>query len=101
MAIHTQLLFQLPGHASEHNLLKTGSKLAEWPTGINKRLLENVYTSAPMFATGTIMLNEFMLKLKLLKNDKTGSGPIHSLEVGGWTGGSSSRQSSHNHHRRR
>ncbi|KAF7909865.1 uncharacterized protein EAF01_003583 [Botrytis porri] len=65
----------------------------------NKKSLENVYTSAPMFTTAATMLSAFILKL--LKNGKTGLSPVHFLEVGGGTGGSSSRQSFHNHHRRR
>lgn len=95
---HTQLLLDFPDHASEHLLLNiTGSKLAECLIGSidplrlifgsksNKKLLEDVYTSAPMFATGKIMLNEFILKL--LNDGKTGSGPVRILEIGGGTGG--------------
>lgn len=92
-----QLLEEFPHHASEHKLLSiTGSKLAECLTGAtdplqllfrsreNKQLLEDVYTSGPMYEAITKMLASFLQRAYATNGEE---GTFHVLELGGGTGG--------------
>ena len=94
-----QLLEEFPHHASEHKLLSiTGSKLAECLAGAtdplqllfrsreNKQLLEDVYTSGPMYEAITKMLASFLQRAYATNGEE---GTFHILELGGGTGGTS------------
>lgn len=94
-----KLLAEHPQHASEHQLLSiTGSQLASCLTGevdplqlifgskSAKALLEDVYTNAPMFATGTNLLTSFLHTLAASTMTRDGE-PLRILEIGGGTGG--------------
>ncbi|KAF7159620.1 hypothetical protein CNMCM5623_005000 [Aspergillus felis] len=96
--LHQEIVANFPQHAFEHNLLaSTGSKLADCLTGradplailfgsANARtLMENVYTHAPMFKNGTINLAQYLVDLFNNFTDETR--PIHILELGAGTGG--------------
>lgn len=91
------LMHDFPQHALEHKLLSTtGSILADCLLGTNdplqvlfgsresRNLLEDVYTNAPMFATGTKLLADFLLNTTA---DMHASQPVRIFEVGGGTGG--------------
>lgn len=99
-SLHREMLAQFPKHTSETKLLHTtASKLAECLTGAEdpiglifrdaqaRSLLEDVYTNAPMFKTGTLLLTEY---LSSVLTRLAGSGRvIHILELGAGTGGTS------------
>lgn len=92
-----KLLDEFPQHASEHRLLGAmGPHLASFLSGkedpiqtlfgdkANKDLLTDVYTNAPMFATGTRLLADFLSQLVAIKSL---SKPVRILEIGGGVGG--------------
>lgn len=94
-----KIVLDFPQHALEHRLLgSTGSKLAACLSGeadplqilFNSRerrdLMEGVYTSAPMFATGTRLLSDFLVKVT---RNMPSSRAIRILEIGAGTGGTS------------
>ncbi|KAL9625614.1 MAG: hypothetical protein Q9160_000327 [Pyrenula sp. 1 TL-2023] len=90
-----QILHDFPQHASEHKLLaSTGSRFAECLIGkvdpidilfgsaTAQRLMEDVYTDGPMFATLTSMLLDFLGTIL-----STDNGPVRILEIGAGLGG--------------
>lgn len=92
-----RLLHDFPQHVSEHRLLGTmGPHLANCLCGkedavnilfgnkASKDLLTDVYTNAPMFATGTRLLASFLSKLTATTGHRQ---PIRVLEIGGGVGG--------------
>ncbi|KAL4882675.1 hypothetical protein BJY04DRAFT_217168 [Aspergillus karnatakaensis] len=94
----TTILSRFPQHAYEHKLLaSTGTKLAQCltgrldPLGIlfgsadARSLMENVYTNAPMFKTGTIVLARYLEEV-FAKLDHQHH-QIKILELGAGTGG--------------
>ncbi len=95
--LYEQIIPAFPQHASEHRLLNsTGSRLADCLSGkvdplqvlfrskADKDLLEDVYTNSPMFATGTKILGNFLIK----SLDKyRGPEKLRILELGAGTGG--------------
>lgn len=91
------IIDRFPQHSSEHKLLRsTGSKLAECLTGgadplailfgnaEARSLMEDVYTNAPMFKSGTINLAQYLVDIFRRSG---GSRPIRILELGAGTGG--------------
>lgn len=91
------LLDKFPQNASEHRLLGAmGPHLANFISGkedpiqllygdkATKDLLTDVYTNAPMFATGTRLLKDFLSNSIAAKGS---SKPIRILEIGGGVGG--------------
>ncbi|KAI8633671.1 hypothetical protein F5Y19DRAFT_489120 [Xylariaceae sp. FL1651] len=89
-----------PQHAAEHQLLHvTGSRLADCLSGRAdalpllfrdaqaRRLLEEVYTNAPMFKAGTLFLARF---LKSVLDQVRGTRKLRVLELGAGTGGTTS-----------
>ncbi|KKK24813.1 hypothetical protein P175DRAFT_0558619 [Aspergillus ochraceoroseus IBT 24754] len=95
--LHQAIISQYPQHAYEHDLLaSTGSKLADCLTGRTdplsilfgsaqaRTLMENVYTHAPMFKTGTINLAHYLVDIF---NNFKERRPIRILELGAGTGG--------------
>lgn len=95
--LHQAIVANFPQHAFEHNLLaSTGAKLAECLTGRTdplailfgsakaRTLMENVYTHAPMFKTGTVLLSRYLVKIF---NTFPETRPIRILELGAGTGG--------------
>ena len=95
---YVQIIKDHPQHAFEHRLLNiSGPRLAECLSGsldplslifgckANKELLENVYTHAPMFVSGTLLLNQFLVNL--FSQEKSRIRPVRILEVGAGTGG--------------
>lgn len=100
-AMHQELLAGFPKHASETKLLhNTGHRLAECLTGAvdpvslifqnaNARaLLEDVYTNAPMFKTGTLLLGRYLSSV-VRDIRATGRREVRILELGAGTGGTS------------
>ena len=95
--LHAEMLEKFPRYASETKLLHTtGSRLAEClsgaadPLGLMFRdssaraLIEDVYTNAPMFKTGTLLLAEYLSSI--LENFSENR-EIRILELGAGTGG--------------
>ncbi|OQE09457.1 hypothetical protein PENVUL_c006G02806 [Penicillium vulpinum] len=95
------IIAKFPQHAFEHTLLaSTCSKLAECLTGKadpleilfgsakSRALLENVYTSAPMFETGTMSLTQYLVDVFQAFGERR---PIRVLELGAGTGGTTKR----------
>lgn len=95
------IISKFPQHAFEHTLLaSTGSKLAECLTGKadpleilfgsakSRALLENVYTNAPMFETGTLSLTQYLVGVFQAFGERR---PIRVLELGAGTGGTTKR----------
>ncbi|KAJ6184467.1 Type I Polyketide synthases (Type I PKS) [Penicillium mononematosum] len=95
------IISKFPQHAFEHTLLaSTGSKLAECLTGKadpleilfgstkSRALLENVYTHAPMFETGTMSLTQYLVGVFQAFGERR---PIRVLELGAGTGGTTKR----------
>lgn len=91
------LLSKYPQHTSEMKLLHTtGHQLAECLSGTAdpislifrdasaRALLEDVYTNAPMFKTGTLILSQY---LSSVVTQLGGSRKLRILELGGGTGG--------------
>ena len=98
-ALHEELLYKFPKHASETKLLHTTAhRLADCLSGLAdplallfrdstaRTLLEDVYTNAPMFKTGTLVLAQYLSMV--LKRVGT-SRELKILELGGGTGGTS------------
>ena len=90
-----RLVEDFPQHSSEHRLSGSiGPYLADCLSGNSealhillairqsKDLLEDVYTSGPVFATGTRPLTTFLSKTM----DATGSKSVKILEIGAGTG---------------
>ncbi|OKL64463.1 hypothetical protein UA08_00993 [Talaromyces atroroseus] len=97
-ALLGDILNNFPQHSDEHRLLSvTGPHLAECLRGTtdainlifgsreSKELLSSVYLNAPMFATGTKLLCEFLTKLA--PSLRSANNPIRILEIGAGTGG--------------
>ncbi|EKG19938.1 Beta-ketoacyl synthase [Macrophomina phaseolina MS6] len=93
-SIFQHVVRKFPQHTAEHRLLNlTGSRLSDCLTGAadplkllfadraNKDLLEDVYTNGPMYKAITKLLGEFLLKVGSVGE------PLHILELGGGTGG--------------
>lgn len=98
-ALHEEILRRFPQHASEHQLLHTtGPHLAECLSGRvdpislifrdaqARRLLEDVYTNAPIFKSGTILASQY-ITAAFRSVDATHNRPIRVLELGAGTGG--------------
>ena len=97
--LHQKMLANFPKHASETQLLHvTGPRLADCLSGkanpialifqdaAARALLEDVYTNAPMFKTGTLLLGQYLSSvLKCLD----GRRELRILELGAGTGGTS------------
>jgi malonyl CoA-acyl carrier protein transacylase len=96
-SLHDALLTRFPQHSSELKLLHTtGHQLAECLSGTadpislifrdstTRALLEDVYTNAPMFKAGTLLLAQYLSNIitRLGSNRK-----LHILELGAGTGG--------------
>ncbi|KAL8636935.1 MAG: hypothetical protein Q9228_005733 [Teloschistes exilis] len=99
--LYSQIIQEFPHHASEHKLLHiTGSKLAkclieeEDPIGLlfgnatARALMTDVYTNAPMFKAGTIVLGQYLSELFEKSDEKNHE--IKILELGAGTGGTTS-----------
>ncbi|RYO80319.1 hypothetical protein DL764_009910 [Monosporascus ibericus] len=97
--LHEELLRKFPKHASETKLLHTTApKLAECPSGAvdplalifrdpaARTLLGDVYTNAPMFKTGTLLLARY---LSSVLERVGGRCELRILELGAGTGGTS------------
>lgn len=95
--LHQSIVSHFPQHASEHQLLHTtGPRLAECLTGKvdplsllfrdkeARLLLEDVYTNAPMFKTGTILLAQYLTNCL---SSFDGSRVLKIIELGAGTGG--------------
>ena len=95
--LHAEMLDKFPKHASETKLLHiTAPRLAEClsgaadPLGLMFRdstaraLMEDVYTNAPMFKTGTLLLAEYLSSILERFSDNR---KIRILELGAGTGG--------------
>ena len=98
-ALHEELLDRFPKHASETKLLHTtAARLADCLSGqvdplallfrdsTARSLLEDVYTNAPMFKTGTLFLAQYLSMV--VKRVGTGR-KLKILELGAGTGGTS------------
>ena len=96
-ALHTTMLEKFPKHTSETKLLHTTAHvLADCLSGSSdpttlifgdsnaRALLEDVYTNAPMFKTGTLVLAHYLLDVL---ESYSGSREIKILELGAGTGG--------------
>ena len=96
-ALHSTFLEKFPKHTSETKLLYTTAHvLADCLSGSNdptallfrdstaRTLLEDVYTNAPMFKTGTLLLAQY---LSDVLESYGGSREIKVLELGAGTGG--------------
>ncbi|RMD44083.1 hypothetical protein DV735_g971, partial [Chaetothyriales sp. CBS 134920] len=95
--LHALMLEKFPQHSSETKLLHTtGHRLADCLSGAAdplallfrdaaaRSLLEDVYTNAPMFKTGTLVLAQYLLStLERLGSSRE----IRILELGAGTGG--------------
>lgn len=96
--LHEEMLARFPKHASETKLLHTtGAKLADCLTGREdpiglifrdaeaRSLLEDVYTNAPMFKTGTLLLADYLSSVitRVSNSRRT----LRILELGAGTGG--------------
>ena len=95
--LHTQIIQKFPQHTAEHSLLHiTGSKLAKCLTEEGdpiallfgnapaRALMTDVYTNAPMFKSGTIVLGQYLSKLfETIDRNRE----LRILEVGAGTGG--------------
>lgn len=100
-ALHQEMLAKFPGHSSETHLLHTTApRLAECLTGAvdpvtlifrdsaARALLEDVYTNAPMFKTGTLLLGQYLSSV-VQRVRSTGRQELRILELGAGTGGTS------------
>lgn len=98
--LHRDILVQFPRYSPEHLLLRViGSRLAECLSGeadplellfhhkASRNLLEDVYVSSPLFATGTKLLGELLQRLLPCHRRNPDSGKLRILEIGGGTGG--------------
>ncbi|KAI1452413.1 ketoacyl-synt-domain-containing protein [Annulohypoxylon moriforme] len=97
LPLHEKMLKLFPKHASETKLLyTTGHRLADCLSGAAdpiallfgdsdaRALLADVYTNAPMFKTGTLLLSQYLTSV--LKGFKGGR-ELKILELGAGTGG--------------
>ena len=98
--LHATIIENFPQHASEHRLLHTtGSKLADclsesvdpkallFGNGTARALMTDVYTNAPMFKAGTVVLGRYIANIfDQLDNDRE----VQILELGAGTGGTTS-----------
>lgn len=98
--LQAAIIEKFPLHASEHRLLRTtGPKLADclresddpkallFGNGTARALMTDVYTNAPMFKAGTVVLGRYVAKiLNQLDNDRE----VQILELGAGTGGTTS-----------
>jgi malonyl CoA-acyl carrier protein transacylase len=95
--LHSEMLKNFPKHASETKLLATtATRLADClsgrvdPIGLMfgnataRALLEDVYTNAPMFKTGTLLLAQYLSSIIEARKD---SRELRILELGAGTGG--------------
>lgn len=99
--LHQEMLAKFPGHTSETQLLHTTARrLADCLKGAvdpvtlifrdsaARALLEDVYTNAPMFKTGTLLLGQYLSSvLQCIRS--TGRQELRILELGAGTGGTS------------
>ena len=98
--LHASIVEKFPQHASEHRLLHaTGHRLADCLTeqadpiallfgnATARALMTDVYTNAPMFKTGTILLGRYLMDIF---NQSEGDREIQILELGAGTGGTTS-----------
>lgn len=98
--LHNRIVREYPQHAAEHHLLHTtGPLLADCLLGRAdplallfkdakaKRLLEDVYTNAPMFKAGTLFLARFLVDSFQRFGQQR---PIRIIELGAGTGGTTS-----------
>ena len=94
-----QLIIDFPQYSCEAELMAlTGPKIAECLTGTedpvkllfgtskSQEIVGNFYTKAPMFATLTEVLVDFMVRMV-----KKANGPVRILEVGAGMGGTTKR----------
>ncbi|KAL8824695.1 MAG: hypothetical protein Q9170_008074 [Blastenia crenularia] len=95
--VHNRMVEEFPQHASENKLLyTTAHRLADCLVGkadplalmfrdsAARSLLEDVYTNAPMFRTGTLLLARYLSSaLERIDHDRE----IRILELGAGTGG--------------
>jgi SAM-dependent methyltransferase/acyl carrier protein len=99
VTLHQDMLAKFPKHASETKLLHTtGHRLADCISGAAdpialifqnsaaRALLEDVYTNAPMFKTGTLLLGQY---LSSVLERLGGRRELKILELGAGTGGTS------------
>ncbi|THC93381.1 hypothetical protein EYZ11_007138 [Aspergillus tanneri] len=99
LSLHQDIVERFPRHRSEHMLLhRTGAQLADCLSGkadalrllfsdkTTGDLLQDVYTNAPMFKMGTLMLGNF-LPQALASSSATAAEPFRILELGAGTGG--------------
>ena len=98
--LQAALVKKYPQHASEHELLHTtGHNLADCLTGRldplsllfrdakARSLLEEVYTNAPMFKSGTVFLVQYLISIfRQFDSERE----IKILEIGAGTGGTTS-----------
>ncbi|KUI73927.1 Conidial yellow pigment biosynthesis polyketide synthase [Cytospora mali] len=103
--LHQSMLAEFPKHKSETQLLHTtGSKLADCLSGradpiallfqnaAARSVLEDVYTNAPMFKTGTLVLDQLLTSVleHVSNSTSTSNGRgLRILELGAGTGGTS------------
>ena len=98
--LHDAMLARFPQHASETKLLRsTGPRLADCLSGHAdplalifkdakaRALLEDVYTNAPMFKAGTLVLAEYLSQVIGKLAASNGGREIKILELGAGTGG--------------
>jgi SAM-dependent methyltransferase/acyl carrier protein len=100
--LHADMLSQYPQHTAETKLLhSTACKLADCllgkvdPLGIlfgdaqARALLEDMYTNAPMFKAGTLLLADYLSSM--LTRSSTFNRPVKILELGAGTGGTTKK----------
>ena len=100
--IHAAMLAQFPQHTAETKLLhSTAHQLADClsgtadPIGIlfgdasARSLLEDMYTNAPMFKAGTLLLADYLSSVLGRFGDP--KRPVHILELGAGTGGTTKK----------
>ena len=98
-SLHEEMLNKFPQHASETKLLHTTAhKLADCLSGLTdplallfrdstaRTLLEDVYTNAPMFKTGTLLLAQYLV---MVLRRVGANRELKILELGAGTGGTS------------
>lgn len=96
-ALSDMIIEQFPQHAAEHTILrKTGERLADCLSGRadalsllfhdvrSREVLQDVYTDAPMFKTGSLLLARYLRRLRQRIPRQT---ELKILELGAGTGG--------------